>query len=438
MTAEEGGAGEPAADDGARRFRYGLAGVALFGLVLRVAYVAVSRQAVQGDGSYYHAIAGVLADGKGFINPEAYLQSGLSIPWAPHPPLWPLVLAVPARLGLRTYTEQQLFATLVGTGTVVVVGCAGRRLVDARVGLIAAAVAAVYPNFFLYERDLLAETLALFLVALTLLVAFRFKDEPGLRRAVFLGASCGLLALTRSEQALLIPLLLVPLVLLARQVPWRRRLTWVAVSVVVSIAVIAPWTAYNSSRFEHLVLLSHELGPTMVEANCDAVYSGSRIGYRSGPCLSSSPSSRMGPGDDGSTRDAATRRVALDYIRAHESRIPLVVLAREGRAWGVFRPIQQIRFESGRGTRPPVMGLGFAAYWALSIAAVGGVLILRRRHVPLYPLLAPILTAAIGIALTFGSVRYRTPADVSIVLLAAVAIARVLRTGPAPAIAETS
>jgi hypothetical protein len=36
MTAAEGGAGEPAVDDGARRFWIGLAVVALFGLVVRV------------------------------------------------------------------------------------------------------------------------------------------------------------------------------------------------------------------------------------------------------------------------------------------------------------------------------------------------------------------------------------------------------------------
>ena len=91
MTADDGGADEPAVDDGARRFWTGLAVVALFGLVVRVAYIAVSRQAVQGDGTYYHAIAGVLADGKGFVHPQAYLWSGLSIPWAPHP----LVAAAP-------------------------------------------------------------------------------------------------------------------------------------------------------------------------------------------------------------------------------------------------------------------------------------------------------------------------------------------------------
>lgn len=435
MTAEESGADDVPAD--ARRFWFGLAVIALFGLVVRVAYVAVSRQAVQGDGTYYHAIAGVLADGKGFISPRAFLRSGLSIPFAPHPPLWPLLLSLPARVGLRTYTEQQLFATLVGTGTVVVIGCAGRRLLDARVGLVAAAVAAVYPNFFLYERDLLAETLAIFLVAVALLLVFRFNDRPGPLRAAMLGASCGLLALTHAGQVLLIVLLLVPVLLLAPGTPWRQRVTWLAISVVVAVAVIAPWTAYNTSRFEEPVLLSHDLGTALVVSNCDAVYSGPDLGHKSEPCYDAS-AKRIGPDGDASTRDIALRHEGIDYIRAHLGRLPLVVLAREGRAWGVFRPIQQVRFESGRGTRPPVMGLGFAAYWALSIAAVGGVIILRRRHIPVYPLMAPIVTAVIGIALTYGSVRYRTPADVPIVLLAAVAIARALRTGPAPAIADAS
>ena len=171
----------------------------------------------------------------------------------------------------------------------------------------------------------------------------------------------------------------------------------------------------------------------MVEANCDAAYSGPRLGYRSDDCRRASPSDRIGPGGDGSTRDSAMRRAALDYIRDHLGRVPLVVLAREARALAVFRPIQQVRLESGRGTRPPVTAAGFAAFWALSIAAVAGVIVLRRRQVPVFPLMAPVLTAVIGIALTFGSVRYRAPADASVVLLAAVAVAAAIGTGREPA-----
>jgi 4-amino-4-deoxy-L-arabinose transferase-like glycosyltransferase len=425
--------GDEGGEGATGRFPFHLAVVALFGFLVRVAYLAVSRQRVQGDGRYYHAIAGILADGKGFVAPQPYLASGETIPWAPHPPLWPLLLALPARIGLRTYTEQQLVAVLVGTATIVVLGFAGRRLAGAAVGLIAAAIAAVYPAFFLYERDLLAETLAIFLVAVALLLAFRFEERPGPLRAVALGATCGLLALTRSEQVLLIVFLPAPLLLFEARMSWRQRVTWLAMSVVVAVAVIAPWTAYNASRFREPVLLSHELGPTMVEANCDASYSGPRLGYRSDDCRRASPADRIGPRGDGSTRDRAMRHAAIDYIRHHLGRVPLVVLAREARAWGVFRPIQQVRLESGRGTRPPVTAFGFAAFWALSLAAVCGVIILRRRHVRVFPLMAPVLTAVIGIALTFGSVRYRAPADVSVVLLAAVALAAAVGAGPQPA-----
>ena len=105
------------------RFGTRLTLIALAGFAIRMANLAVSRRTVQGDGTYYHAIAGLLADGKGFVVP-----SGQPIPWAPHPPLWPLLLALPARLGLRTYTEQQVIAALVGTATIVVLGLAGRRL----------------------------------------------------------------------------------------------------------------------------------------------------------------------------------------------------------------------------------------------------------------------------------------------------------------------
>jgi hypothetical protein len=74
-----------------------------------------------------------------------------------------------------------------------------------------------------------------------------------------------------------------------------------------------------------------------------------------------------------------------------------------------------------------VIILGFAAYWVLVPAAVVGVIILRRRPAPLLPLLALAATVSIGAAVTFGFTRFRAAAEVSIVLLAAVAVATLLR-----------
>jgi hypothetical protein len=197
---------------------------------------------------------------------------------------------------------------------------------------------------------------------------------------------------------------------------------WLGAGVAVAIVVIAPWSLYSSARFRNPVFLSTELGSTMVQANCPATYSGALLGSANGQCQYASPNQRTGPHGDDTTRDSAMRREAIDFMKQHASQVPVVVLAREGRAWGLFRPLQQMHFETIRGTRLYVIAPGILAFWVLTIAAVPGAIILRRRRVPLFPLMAFLLTVAIGVAITYGSIRYRTPAQVPIVLLAAVAI----------------
>ena len=51
------------------------------------------------------------------------------------------------------------------------IGLVGLRLAGPRVGLVAAAIAAVYPNLWINDSLVMSETLALLLVSLALLVA---------------------------------------------------------------------------------------------------------------------------------------------------------------------------------------------------------------------------------------------------------------------------
>ncbi len=406
-----------------RRFAIQVALIAGFGFLVRIAYLYAFRNGtINGDGRYYHVIAGLIADGKGFITPSDFLQSGSSVPSAAHPPLWPLTLALLARFGLRTILEQQLLAAVVGSATIAVVGCAGRRIGGVRAGLIAASLAAITPTFIIYEWELMSEALALLGVAVLMLLTLRFQDQPSLPRALAVGFSVGLLALTRSEQVVLIAALLAPLLLLARGITRRRRWIWLIASVLVVAATIAPWTIYNTARFKDPVLLSTQLGQTMVEANCDSSYFGTRLGLGDPACRVASPNNDPGPGGDASTRDSAMRHEAIDYMKEHKGRVPVVIAAREGRAWGIFRPFQDMRFDTFRGTPLRVIQLGFLAYWALAVAAIAGFVILWRRKVSLLAFIAVFVTVAIGVAISFGSSRYRAPADVPIVLLAAVAL----------------
>ena len=88
------------------RFLRALAVIAIVGLVCRVAYVLVSSAQVGGDGLYYHAIAGLVRDGKGFIAPGPFAKFGEAIQTAPHPPGWPVVLIGAAGLSHRPAARQ--------------------------------------------------------------------------------------------------------------------------------------------------------------------------------------------------------------------------------------------------------------------------------------------------------------------------------------------
>jgi 4-amino-4-deoxy-L-arabinose transferase-like glycosyltransferase len=287
--------------------------------------------------------------------------------------------------------------------------------------VIAAVIAALYPNLWIYEREVMSETLVHLLVSCALLVSILFWQRPRLPTAALLGALCGLLALTRGEQLFLALVLLVPLCLLVDNRSWSVRFAGLGMSLVTFTAVLMPWVAYNMSRFEAPVFLTANTGEALRISNCDATYSGTHLGYFSGDCRST------GLTGDPSERDRQKRADAVDYIERHTRRLPIVVLAREGRTWGVFRPWQQSELDTVRGTDLWVTRTAMIAYWALVPFAVIGLVSGARRRLPVVVLVAFMATAAIGTALTFGQTRYRAAAEVPIVVAASVGIDAVSR-----------
>src|SRR5207302_10880566 len=101
-----------------------------------------------------------------------------------------------------------------GFGTLALIGLTPRRAAGPRTGLIAAAVAAVYPVLVAADGAMMSETLYGLLIAGALYVSLRMVD--GWRTplaAAILGALIGLAALTRAEGLLLLALLAWPLAL---------------------------------------------------------------------------------------------------------------------------------------------------------------------------------------------------------------------------------
>ncbi len=292
--------------------------------------------------------------------------------------------------------------------------------------IVAGLIAAFYPNLWLIDGVLFPEGLMAALVVFTILVAYRWNDRPRYALAIVLGGLIGLTALTRGEGVFLMVLLVLPLMLRQRQLPVRDRWKQVLVSGVACLAVLAPWTVRNLVTFEELVPLSTNGNEVLVYANCDDAYYGKFLGFWSFDCQERIRQATGDPPGDESQAAKYWRDVGVEYAKDHVGRLPVVVAARVGRQWEVFRPWQNAEFAPIEGRDKNGARLGLITYYALVAAGINGVRVLWRRRITLLPLGAQIASVTITSAFAYGTVRFRAPAEPVLCLLAAVGIAPLL------------
>ena len=159
----------------------------------------------------------------------------------------------------------------------------------------------------------------------------------------------------------------------------------------------------------------------MLGSNCDIAYYGKPIGgttLTAGHCLPVNPP----PGDD-SVVARAYRDQAFTYMRGHLQRLPVVLAARVGRDWSLFRPQDAVSETEGRPGWATELGLAF--YYPLLALAIGGTVVLWRRRAPVWPLLVPVIIVTLSTVVSYGQVRFRVEAEPVLVVLASVALAAV-------------
>ena len=398
-----------------RGFHAGLLAIAAAGLAIRVAYTVLVADDIGGIGDYffYHDSANYLADGRGFINPFA-LATGPAEPTAEHPPLWSFVLAVTSLLGGTGYESHKLTGCIVGAAAILPIGLLGRRVAGDRAGLVAAALAAVYPTLIAADGSLMSESLYGLLVAMALVAAYRFHDRPGWVVAAALGALLGLAALTRGEALVLLPLLGLVLCL-GERAPWRRRLLRFAAICAGAAVVILPWTIRNWVAFDRPVLVSINGSAVIAGANCDQVYSGENMGFWEVDCAGGVPRSLSEP-----EKAEVWRERGVDYALDHPGRLPAVGAVRVLRVWDLWQPWRQTLSE-GRDRTVQALGTGDVLP-AGAGGRRGALVLLRRRGVPLAILLAPPVAVTLSALLGYGLPRFRHAAEIPLVVLAAVAL----------------
>ncbi|MCB1256220.1 MAG: glycosyltransferase family 39 protein [Microthrixaceae bacterium] len=425
-----------------RRFFGVLAAIMALGLAIRLGFVIGRQSQVVlngGDAYWYHFQAKLVARGDGFLHPFYYFKEGVLRPGADHPPGFVLILAFLDLIGIDSAQGQRLVMTFVGTATIAVVALVGRRIANPRTGLIAAFLAAVYPNFWINDGMLMVETIFILATAVALLGVYRYFEQPSVRDAILVSVSLTVAAMTRPEALLLFVMLALPLVIgpivakVKEAGEWgpslRNGALHLGVMALIPIVAFTPWVLYNLSRFETPVLISTGAGQTLAVGNCELTYSGDFLGFYDTNCLLP-PQITPPDMEDLSVADIEYRRIALEFMSNHKRRLPVVIAARVGRQWHLFRAGQSIGLDGyveGRSGGPPGSSFwpvreALWSYYALIPMAIAGLIVLRRRSVKIWPLLSQPILVTLVAAGTFGITRYRAGAEVSIVLAAAVAI----------------
>jgi hypothetical protein len=397
-----------------------VAAIAVVAAVLRVVYVVAElwHTPLGDDASFYYLESLLFAKGHVFIDPFQYIYTlGNNVfPTAAHPPLFTLLLTGANLLGVKSQNSAKVFCAVLGGLGVIPVAMLAREVGGRRTGIIAAGLAAIFVPRVVSDGSVFSEVLYAPLVAFFLLAMFRFLRSPSMRGGVVAGLLGGLAAMTRGEGIILVAVVGV-VVLLGVAVTWWRRVVLLGVILGTSLVVIAPWTVYNLTRFHDPVLISTNNGSVVAGANCDLTYYGARLGMWIFNCPHKGD--RHLTGDD-SQVEKGLRDEGLKYARRHIGRVPVVVAARIGRTFHLYRPMQSVKIDIGTGWRATA---SLIAYEALMVAAVVGAYILwRRDRKALLPFAGATLAVIITVATAYGNFRFRVPVDISFLVMGAVAL----------------
>jgi hypothetical protein len=256
-----------------------LALVLLAGGVARAVVAASPGRFSSADERAYSKLAAGLADHASYEAPR--MDDPLH--WAPGTP----VLLAAGRLVAGVH-GQYWAQFVVGVGLIALVFVLARMLAGPWAGVAASAAVASYPPLAVITGDLVSEPLgALTLVGAVTAMAWALRAPATSWRFAVAGAAVGVAILARAD-LLVLPLVLAILVAVETQ-GWRAP----ALYLLAALLVLAPWSAYATSRAGHFV--------PVTSASWSTLYVGTHL-----------------PADG---RVSGLRRVLADETRAHNPRL---------------------------------------------------------------------------------------------------------------------
>lgn len=350
------------------------------------------------DGKDYDALGWSLANGSGYELNHA--------PYTFRPPGYPVFLAAVYMLFGHSIAAVKILQSVLDAATCVMILLIGERLFARRVGVIAGAIAAVYPFLIVYTGFVLSEALFVFLSTVFLYALLRFREHWSWRWLAVAGLLLGGMNLVRPA------VLLLPAVLffwLWIELGAKRRAAVFAVVLALWMLVpILPWTVRNYLvRSSVLLIADHHWAALYAANNRQILQNSDKIGGWIQP---------QG-GED-------YRADYLSFIRDTALHEPLELVRLEVyklyRFWSITPTSSHTTFRDTL--------VSFCSYGVLLLFAVGGmVLSLKMAQTP-WLLFFWIANFCLMTLILYGSTRLRSPVEPALILFGALALERVWLT----------
>lgn len=236
--------------------------IPVIALVIRAVYLFQARHAPEfallvGDSVTYNAWAERIAGGD-WLGDSVFYQA----------PLYPYFLGLLYTLFGKDLLIVRLVQIVLGAISCLLLARAGQRFFNrTSTGLLAGALLAVYPTAIFFDCSIQKSVLDLFFVCALLALLGTLLDRPQNRWWLAAGLILGLLALTRENALLFLPIVLAWLFIVWRAELWKTRMKWGGLVLIGLAAILLPVGCRNLVVGGEFHLTTAQFGPNFYIGN---------------------------------------------------------------------------------------------------------------------------------------------------------------------------
>jgi tetratricopeptide (TPR) repeat protein len=338
----------------------------------------------------------------GWLGKEVFYQA----------PLYPYLLSILFRTFGDTFISIYVVQLIMGTGIVILIYLAARRVYGERAGLFAAIFCIAYAPYTLYETKILSTITEMFLGMSFIYLLVRAEQDK--RRIFWIAGSItlGLAIICRPQYLLVVPLILVILLLRHGKEP-RSLLAPFAAILLLTSSIVGMVTVRNFVVGHDLVAISSNGGVTFAQGN--NLLAGGALkalpGFTGSLATQRQEDMQIAQREAGrplkpSESSAFWYRKGLGFIRNDPSAYLMLLLNKAALILNNYE-VGNVYLVSIDKSLTPVLRLAFMPFGLIMAFAVPGFLLCHRSNSGASALMATFIGSTAALLLFFVCTRYR-------------------------------